>query len=65
MLHLRGWLPAERSETSDTNSDSSPLSRDSWEGFVIENLLAAAPARIQPSFYRTADGAEIDTVMEL
>ena len=44
---------------------SHPVAGDSWEGFVIENLLAAAPARIQPSFYCTADGAEIDTVMEL
>lgn len=44
---------------------SHPVAGDSWEGFVIENLLAAAPARVQPSFYRTADGAEIDLVLEL
>ena len=44
---------------------SHPVAGDSWDGFVIENLLAAAPARVQPSFYRTADGAEIDLVMEL
>lgn len=37
----------------------------SWEGFVIENLLAAAPERTQASFYRTAAGAEIDLVLEI
>ncbi len=37
----------------------------SWEGFVIENLLAAAPPRTQASFYRTAAGAEMDLVLEL
>ena len=44
---------------------SHPIAGDSWEGFVIENLLAVAPTRVQPSFYRTADGAEIDLVLEL
>jgi predicted AAA+ superfamily ATPase len=37
----------------------------SWEGFVIENLLAAAPEGTMASFYRTAAGAEIDLVLEL
>jgi hypothetical protein len=37
----------------------------SWEGFVIENLLAAAPQHTQASFYRTAAGAEMDLVLEL
>jgi len=37
----------------------------SWEGFVIENLMAVAPPRTQASFYRTAAGAEIDLVLEL
>ncbi len=37
----------------------------SWEGFVIENLLAAAPERTQASFYRTAAGAKIDLVLEI
>lgn len=36
----------------------------SWEGFVIETLLAASPWRSQASFYRTAAGAEIDLVIE-
>lgn len=37
----------------------------SWEGFVLENLLAVAPARTQASFYRTAAGAEIALVLDL
>jgi len=42
-----------------------PVLGASWEGFVIENLLAAAPPRAMPSFYRTSAGAEIDLILEL
>ena len=42
-----------------------PVTGGSWEGFVIENLLAAAPAGTQAWFYRTAVGAEIDLVLEI
>lgn len=42
-----------------------PVAGASWEGFVIENLLAAAPARTMPSFYRTSAGAEIDLLLEI
>lgn len=42
-----------------------PVVGASWEGFVIENLLAVAPPRTMASFYRTAAGAEIDLVLEL
>ena len=42
-----------------------PVMGASWEGFVIENLLAVAPPRTLASFYRTAAGAEIDLVLEL
>ena len=41
-----------------------PVVGPSWEGFVIENLLAVAPERMQASFYRTAAGAEVDMVLE-
>ena len=41
-----------------------PVVGPSWEGFVIENLLAAADPRTRASFYRTAAGAEIDLVLE-
>jgi predicted AAA+ superfamily ATPase len=42
-----------------------PVVGASWEGFVIENLINAAPVRTVPGFYRTAAGAEIDLVLEL
>ncbi len=42
-----------------------PVVGMSWEGFAIENLLAAVPPRTQASFYRTSAGAEIDLVLEL
>jgi predicted AAA+ superfamily ATPase len=35
----------------------------SWEGFVIESLIAATPAGTQASFYRTSAGAEIDLLL--
>lgn len=40
-----------------------PVAGASWEGFVLEQLLAAAP-QAQPSFYRTSHGAEADLVLE-
>lgn len=42
-----------------------PVVGASWEGLVIENLLAVAPNRTQASFYRTARGAEIDLILEM
>lgn len=42
-----------------------PVVGASWEGFAIENILAAAPLHTKVSFYRTADGAEIDLLLEL
>ena len=42
-----------------------PVVGASWEGFVMENLLAVVPGRTQASFYRTSAGAEVDLVLEL
>ncbi len=42
-----------------------PVVGTSWEGFVIENLINAAPAFTVPGFYRTSGGAEIDLLLEL
>ena len=42
-----------------------PVVGASWEGFVIENILDAAPPRTSAGFYRTSAGAEIDLVLEL
>lgn len=41
-----------------------PVVGRSWEGFVLETLLAALPWRSQTFYYRTAVGAEIDLVIE-
>ena len=42
-----------------------PVAGASWEGHVIANLLRAAPARTEASYYRTATGNEIDLVLDL
>ena len=42
-----------------------PVAGASWEGFVTETLIRAAPERARATFYRTAAGAEIDLVLEL
>ena len=42
-----------------------PVAGASWEGFAIENLIAAAPDLTVPGFYRTASGAEIDLILEI
>lgn len=42
---------------------SHPVLGQSWECFVIENLIAAAPAAVEPHFYRTSGGAEIDLLL--
>lgn len=39
-----------------------PAAGASWEGFVLEQLMAAAP-RAQAAFYRTSHGAEADLVL--
>ncbi len=41
-----------------------PVAGPSWEGFIIENLIAAAGERRTPYYYRTEDGAEIDLLFE-
>ena len=42
-----------------------PVVGASWEGFVIETLLAAAPWMTLPSYYRTSNGAEVNLVLDL
>lgn len=44
---------------------SHPVTGQSWEGFVIENLVNAAPADTAASFYRASGGAEVDLVLVL
>jgi len=42
-----------------------PVAGGSWEGMVVESLIAAAPEGTEASFYRTAAGAEIDLILAL
>lgn len=42
-----------------------PVAGLSWEGLVVENLLAVAPHETMAGYYRTAGGAEIDLVLQL
>lgn len=41
-----------------------PVAGQSWEGMVIENLIAATPDGTGAWFYRTAAGAEMDLVLD-
>lgn len=44
-----------------------PWVGQSWEGFVIEQtlgILAAASTKVQPYYYRTSDGYELDLVLD-
>jgi predicted AAA+ superfamily ATPase len=43
---------------------SHPVAGLSWEGFVIEQIMSAAPS-LDYSFYRTAQGAEADLVIDV
>jgi predicted AAA+ superfamily ATPase len=40
-----------------------PVVGQSWECFVVENLLACAPEDVHGYFYRTGGGAEIDLLL--
>jgi len=41
-----------------------PVCGFSWEGFVVEQICGVIEGRATPLFYRTADEAEIDLVLE-
>ncbi len=42
---------------------ANPVAGASWEGFVIENIIAEHE-RFRPSFLRTSNGAEVDLLLE-
>ena len=42
---------------------SHPVVGSSWEGHVVESLLAVAPPGVGASFYRSGAGAEIDLLL--
>jgi uncharacterized protein len=35
----------------------------SWEGYVIEQIINLLPSTVQPYYYRTHDGAEVDLIL--
>lgn len=41
-----------------------PVVGGSWEGFVIENIMSILPSNVQPFYYGTPAGAEIDLILE-
>ncbi len=47
----------------EKNLKDFPVFSSSWEGFSLENILAAYPGH-DPYFYRTSSGVEIDLVLE-
>jgi predicted AAA+ superfamily ATPase len=66
-IYLRdsGWLHALLGLDTLETLLGHPVLGGSWEGFVIEQLLNAAPPHTVPGFYRTSGGAEADLVLEL
>ncbi|MCC6536856.1 MAG: ATP-binding protein [Bryobacterales bacterium] len=44
---------------------SHPVAGFTWEGFVIESLLAVAPEGTDAHFYRTSNGTEVDLILTL
>jgi predicted AAA+ superfamily ATPase len=42
-----------------------PVAGGSWEGLVIESLIASSPSGAEGYFFRTAAGAEIDLLLKL
>ena len=61
-----GLQDAEQARVANVthNLIGHPTVGASWEGFVIENLIAAAGPTRTPYFFRTADGTEVDLVFE-
>lgn len=40
-----------------------PQAGNSWEGFIIQQIISMLPSSIQFYYYRTADGSEIDFIL--
>ncbi len=57
LLHALLTIPDKESLLSH------PVVGQSWECFVIENILNSAPDEVQGYFYRTGGGAEIDLLL--
>ena len=44
---------------------SHPIAGQTWESFVIETLIGAAPEGTDANYYRTSNGTELDLVLTL
>jgi predicted AAA+ superfamily ATPase len=44
---------------------SHPVVGQTWESFVIETLIGAAPDGTEPHYYRTSTGTEVDLILTL
>jgi uncharacterized protein len=42
-----------------------PVVGQTWESFVIETLISAAPVTTEANYYRTSNGTEVDLVLTL
>ncbi len=42
-----------------------PVFGDSWEGFVLENILSSIPDWVSFGYYRTSHGAEMNLVLQV
>ncbi len=64
-LYIRdtGLLHALRDIETVDDIMANPVNGASWEGFVLENLIAANP-RWKASYLRTSNDAEVDLVLE-
>jgi len=60
-----GLLHALLGLENDESLLGHPVAGASWEGFVIENLIAAAGPHTTPYFYRSIGGAEVDLLLRL
>lgn len=65
-LYVRdsGVLHALAAVTTMNDLLGRPWIGASWEGFVVDNILAASGPAIRASFFRTSGGAEVDLVLE-
>jgi predicted AAA+ superfamily ATPase len=62
---ILAWAPMKKSGSGMVESLlTHAVVGASWEGFVIENLLVAAPEGAGAFYYRTSGGAEIDLLLE-
>ncbi len=48
---------------SDFDLEGHPIKGNSWEGYVIEQILQHAGSNYQAFFYRTHQGAELDLIL--